>query len=80
MKSNTYSVFNAIDSKVFMLEQAPNYNISFYNGSGTIGTLDFNGPELVFTGNAEESAKIFMGWVAKSFSGLLQEERDKCQK
>jgi hypothetical protein len=54
-----------------------NYNIMFYkDGHGEIGRLDFNGPELVFTGNASESAKVFFEWIAKSFSGRLAEERN----
>jgi hypothetical protein len=32
---------------------------------------------MVFTGNAEESAKVFFDWIAKSFAGRLAEEREK---
>ncbi len=46
----------------------PNYSITFSNDSGVIGAMDFNGPKFKFTGNAEESAKIFMDWAANSFS------------
>lgn len=58
----------------------PNYNISFHNNSegGTgkeVGKLDFNGSALVFTGDAEESAKVFIDWVARTFHGRLEEER-----
>lgn len=59
----------------------PNYNITFHNnrdtgGFGTmVGKLDFNGPELVFTGDAAESAKVFIDWIAQAFKGRLQEER-----
>jgi hypothetical protein len=53
----------------------PNYSISFHNNSQEIGKLDFNGPALVFTGDAEESAKVFIDWVARSFHGRLEEER-----
>lgn len=52
-----------------------NYNISFHNNGKEIGKLDFNGPALVFTGDAEESAKVFIDWVARSFAGRLEEER-----
>jgi hypothetical protein len=55
----------------------PNYNITFHGEGGEIGRLDFNGPEMVFTGNAEESAKVFFDWIAKSFAGRLAEEREK---
>jgi hypothetical protein len=53
----------------------PNYNIAFHNNGQEIGKLDFNGPAMVFTGDAEESAKVFIDWVARSFAGRLEEER-----
>jgi hypothetical protein len=53
----------------------PNYNITFHNNVKEIGKLDFNGPALVFTGDAEESAKVFIDWIARSFHGRLEEER-----
>jgi hypothetical protein len=53
----------------------PNYNIIFHNNGEEVGKLDFNGPALVFTGEAEESAKVFIDWVAGSFYGRLEEER-----
>jgi hypothetical protein len=54
----------------------PNYNISFHNHAGEkIGTLDFNTDKLVFTGDAEESAKVFIDFIAKSFAKRLEEER-----
>jgi hypothetical protein len=53
----------------------PDYNIAFHNNGQEIGKLDFNGPKLVFTGDAEESAKVFIDWVARSFHGRLEEER-----
>jgi len=59
----------------------PDYNISFHNNRDTgglgkmVGKLDFNGPELVFTGDAAESAKVFMDCIATAFKGRLEEER-----
>jgi hypothetical protein len=53
----------------------PDYNICFRNNGQEIGKLDFNGPALVFTGEAEESAKVFIDWIARSFHGRLEEER-----
>jgi hypothetical protein len=57
----------------------PDYNISFHNNGQQIGKLDFNGPEMVFTGDAEESAKVFIDWVAQSFAARLEEERKAAQ-
>jgi hypothetical protein len=56
-------------------DMKPNYNISFHNNGEEVGKLDFNGSALVFTGEAEESAKVFIGWIARSFAGRLEEER-----
>ena len=53
----------------------PNYNISFHNNGQEIGKLDFNGPALVFTGDAGESAKVLIDWIARSFAARLEEER-----
>lgn len=61
----------------------PNYNITFHragkdgwsNGE-VIGGLDFNGPALKFEGDAEESAKVFIDWIARAFKGRLEEERE----
>jgi len=61
--------------QLHFLDSKPNYNISFHNNGQEIGKLDFNGPALVFTGDAEESAKVFIDWIARSFAGRLEEER-----
>lgn len=59
----------------------PNYTITFHNNTDTsglgreVGKFDLNGPELVFEGNAAESAKVFVDWVANTFHGRLEEER-----
>ena len=53
----------------------PDYNIAFHNNGKEIGKLDFNGPALVFTGDAEESAKVFIDWIARAFAARLEEER-----
>jgi hypothetical protein len=58
-----------------VLDLKPDYNLAFHNNGKEIGKLDFNGPALVFTGDAEESAKVFIDWVARSFAGRLEEER-----
>jgi hypothetical protein len=57
----------------------PNYNIAFHNNGKEIGKLDFNGPAMVFTGEAEESAKVFIDWVARNFAARLEEERKAAQ-
>ena len=56
-------------------DMKPNYNISFHNNGKEVGKLDFNGSALVFTGEAEESAKVFIDWIARNFASRLDEER-----
>jgi hypothetical protein len=53
----------------------PSYTITIGNADGEVGRLDFNGPKLIFTGDAEESAKVFLDFLAQSWSKRLQEER-----
>jgi hypothetical protein len=52
-------------------------NISFHREGKEIGELDFNGNQMKFTGDADESAKVFFEWLAKLFVGRLKEEREK---
>ena len=57
-----------------------NYNLTFHNnhegGTGKqVGKFDFNGPELVFEGDAAESAQVLVDCVANAFHGRLEEER-----
>jgi len=57
-----------------------NYSLTFHRAGDNgfiaeeVGRLDFNGPAMVFEGNAEESAKVFIDWIAKAFEGRLKEE------
>lgn len=64
-------------SAVYALNMKQSYNITFHNAEGIVGTLDFNGPQMVFTGKAEESAKIFLDFVAASFRGRIEEAEQK---
>ena len=67
-----------------MLNTKPNYNISFHRGNTKVGVLDFNGPEMTFSGDIDESAKLFFEIIATSFKGRLEqeraEEREACAK
>ena len=58
------------------LDTKPNHNMTFHNQDGKqVGVLDFNGPEMTFTGDADESAKVFFDFIARSFKGRLEQER-----
>ena len=66
----------AVPDKILSFETIkPDYNICFHNNGKEIGKLDFNGPALVFTGDAEESAKMFIDLIGKWFADRLEEER-----
>ena len=62
----------------------PNCNIIFYRGKTQIGVLDFNGPEMTFSGDMDESAILFIEVIANSFKARLEqeraEEREACAK
>lgn len=62
----------------------PNCSITFHSGNRQVGVLDFNGPEMKFSGDMDESAKLFLEFVATSFKTRLEqeraEERDACIK
>ena len=53
----------------------PNYNMMFHRDGKQVGALDFNGPEMTFTGDVDESAKLFFNWIALSFKARLEQER-----
>ena len=53
----------------------PNYNIIFSNKGGEVGRLDYNGPEMKFIGNMDESAQVFFDWLTEAFKLRLEQER-----
>ena len=61
--------------KLSVLDTKPNYNMTFHRDGKQIGVLDFNGPEMVFSGDMDESAKVFFDWIARAFKGRLEQER-----
>ena len=74
MDEHTYT-FKPSKPMIGILDTKPNYNMTFHNGGKQIGVLDFNGPEMTFTGDADESAKVFFDFIAKSFKARLEQER-----
>jgi hypothetical protein len=54
----------------------PVYAVTVCNADGEVGRLDFNGPKLIFTGDAEESAKVFVNYLTMIWDKRLQEERE----
>jgi hypothetical protein len=58
----------------------PNYNLTFHRDGQEIGKFDFNGPEMIFEGDAAESAKVFIECVANAFHGRLEQEREAGRK
>jgi hypothetical protein len=62
-------------SQIAIANIKPSYNLTFNRHGQEVGKFDFNGPEMIFEGNTEESAKVFVDWVANAFHGRLEEER-----
>ncbi len=68
-KSSTNWVINT-NEPIKMLTIKPQYNISFHNSNGVVGKLEFENNELVFTGNADEAALLFI----KNIGNYLSEK------
>lgn len=76
MSSEPTYTFKPPSEPVFaFLDTKPNYNMTFHSDGKQVGALDFNGPEMTFTGDADESAKIFFDLIARSFKERLEQER-----
>jgi hypothetical protein len=71
----TYTFKQSSELPITLLEMKPNYNMTFHHDGKQIGVLDFNGPVMVFTGDADESAKVFFDFIAGWFKGRLEQER-----
>ena len=56
-------------------EMKMNYKFHFHNGGEIVGELDFNGPQMKFTGDVEESARVFFEYLANMFQKRLEQER-----
>ena len=72
---NEEYVWKEMTGKLAVLDTKPNYNITLHNGCKQVGTMDFNGPKMVFEGDAAESAKVFFDFIAKTFKARLEHER-----
>jgi len=70
--------------KLSTLNFKPSCTITFHRGNTQIGVLDFNGPEMTFSGDMDESAILFIEVIANSFKARLEqeraEEREACAK
>jgi hypothetical protein len=63
------------DSALSIGDIKPNYNMTFHNNGKQVGAIDWNGPEMTFTGDVDESARMFFDWIAEAFKGRLEQER-----
>lgn len=71
-------VTHLLEPKLSVTAPKPNYLLSFNNKEGKhVGGFDFNGQKMVFTGEAEESAQIFVDWIATAFAARLKEEYER---
>ena len=73
-------VWKETTGNIALFEMKANHNITFHNGNKQVGVLDFNGPEMTFSGDMDESAKIFFDWIARSFKARLDQERADAQR
>ena len=47
-------------------ELSPAYNVTFSNGNGEVGRLEFDGNEMKFIGKADKAADVFFNHFLKS--------------
>ena len=84
LRKNTLRKVLTSMTKEYVFNLKPNYNIIFHRGNTQIGVLDFNGPEMTFSGDMDESAILFIEVIANSFKARLEqeraEEREACAK
>ena len=52
----------------------PSYNMQFSKDGKTVGTIDWNGPEMVFQGDLAPSARVFFDYLASCFAQRLTQE------
>jgi hypothetical protein len=66
---------NELQTKGILLgnSKVRNYNITFHQDDKEIGKLDFNGPEMKFEGDMEESAKVFFDFMAQMWPERVKE-------
>lgn len=60
-----------------LLNIKPSYTMTFHRERETVGTIDWNGPTMTFSGDYDESCKILFEWLAQAFEGRLKEEYNK---
>ena len=66
------------DTNIFLSECKPDYSFVFSNPEmKEIGRFDFNGDKMVFTGDTDGSAKLFVDTVAYYFQKRLIDEYNK---
>ena len=69
--------FNQPGDLTLQVNLPRSHNMTFHKDGVQIGELDFSGPRMTFTGDADESARIFFDWVAVYFAERLDDERKK---
>ena len=55
-------------------EIKPNYNMCFHKNGKEVGKLDWNGPEMVFSGELAPSTRVFFDYLATCFEQRLKQE------
>jgi hypothetical protein len=78
MSDNTSDIAMPVGT-LMGIQPIQSYTISFHNGA-FVGKLDFNGPKMVFTGNADESVDAFVRAFGHWFDERLKQEREACAK
>lgn len=54
----------------------PNFNMCFHKDGKEIGKIDWNGPQMTFSGELAPSARVFFDYLATCFGIRLKQEYD----
>lgn len=73
MSDNIVEELTNYENFIIKGDTSPIYNLVFTKGSEKIGTLCWDTGELIFTGNADEAAKIFFDYL-KSYVDIYIKE------
>ena len=66
--------WNLTNSNLSIGNIQPCYNMQFSKDGVEVGKIDWNGPEMIFSGQLAPSARVFFDYLAKCFEQRLQQE------
>ena len=66
--------WNLTNSNLSIVNIKPSYNMQFSKDNVEVGKIDWNGPEMIFSGKLAPSARVFFDYLAGCFAQRLTQE------